>query len=821
MKYIIPFILLLAFIGCNEDTVLPPAASAYILTITPANAAEGTLTARTGGIEIVSGIEVEAGATISLSAAPKSGYVFLGFIINGVSHNGILSGLSYTCNFIMTRETSVSAEFGSEADYFSLTLTQSDFLKGTFTAAVNNIKVVTYVGKDQIVVLTAVPVSGYKFVKFVVNSIDQYGVRNGGSYSYEFPMTGPAAVSAVFAVQTMDMAAASLLLSRLDLTQPGLVKVLIASISEDYETAIEELLDYYHTRTSVKSSVDRLQKAASLGNCATAENLQIADNALNHVFVGQPAYPPYFCGDDINWNTRPVSDMEWVWQLNRMTFWEDMGKAYWHTGNEQYVSEWVSQLTDWVKKNPVGTSYSWRYIEAGERSTRWVSLFQYFIDSPAFTGEFLVTFLNSCFDHAEFLHLWYSSGSNWGLIESRGLGYLGIMFPEFRTSEKWVNKAIERFNTEVVSQFYSDGYHKEMTPSYHRPDYFMAIIDMAQMNGRENIFPESLWAMIEKMVEAQMVLGLPNGTAPMFGDTSRMSAWGQLRENAARFKRPDFLYVASYGSEGTKPDATAFALPVSGFYSMRSGWDRNAICLIMKNGPNGGGHCQPDNGTFELYAGGCYLMPDSGTYTYDENNPDHFWFRQTKVHQTLTLDGRDTAYYPKQLFWSPGEDLDVAVVENQSYQDLGHRRAVFFVDKSFFIIVDEAIGSATGDVAIHFQLVPGDAVLDIQNLTAKTVFTEGWNVQVTSVISDGAVMKEEQGQVSFSYTQKEDRPAFCYQVNKAGTGWLRFVTLVVPYNGMTAPDIDVALAGSPAVGSNTLNLQVTTGGMSRQIGYSF
>jgi heparan-sulfate lyase len=47
------------------------------------------------------------------------------------------------------------------------------------------------------------------------------------------------------------------------------------------------------------------------------------------------------------------------------------------------------------------------------------------------------------------------------------------------------------------------------------------------------------------------------------------------------------------------------------------------------------------------------------------------------------------------------------VVENQSYENLAHRRSVFFVDKRYFVIVDEAIGNATGDIDIHFQLAPG------------------------------------------------------------------------------------------------------------------
>jgi heparan-sulfate lyase len=134
--------------------------------------------------------------------------------------------------------------------------------------------------------------------------------------------------------------------------------------------------------------------------------------------------------------------------------------------------------------------------------------------------------------------------------------------------------------------------------------------------------------------------------------------WSQL------FNRKDFLYVATQGKEGKKPEAMTFKLEKSGFYSMRSGWAKNDICLVLKCGPDGGFHCQPDNGTFELYADGRHLMPDVGSYIYHGDPENREWFRQTKVHQTLTLNGGNTAYAPKLMHWKPGKDLDILVVEN-------------------------------------------------------------------------------------------------------------------------------------------------------------
>ena len=619
------------------------------------------------------------------------------------------------------------------------------------------------------------------------------------------------------------------LLSRLDLTKPGLEKV--NTVSDSPEAAAKELLDYYRTRTSVKHPVDRSLKKSSLGKYATTRSLKAADNALKHIFQGHSAYPPSSYGENIDWYARPVPDIEWVAQLNRMSVWIDMAQAYWHTGDEKYAKEWVYQLTDWVKKSPRNidikdNGHPWTGINTGSRAFRLTSLFQYFIDSPSFTPEFLVTFLNNCYQHADRLMDRYTAKSNWALMEAEGMAFIAILFPEFKDAVKWQTEAIRRLNIEIDNQVFSDGHQVELAIGYHIGciGWFCRTLDLAHMNGMEDAFPKSYRATIEKMCEVPMKLSMPDGANTQFGDSWKGSPgtnWGNLRRWAARYNRSDFLYVATGGKEGEMPKETAFAYKESGLYSMRSGWDKNAICLVLKCGPGGRySHIQPDNGTFELYAGGRHLMPDSGCYIYSGDPENRRWFRQTRVHQTLTLDGKDTAYAPKHLLWQPGDDLDMLVVENAGYPDLTHRRAVFFVDKTYFVIVDEAYGKGTGDVAIHFQFAPGDAVFDHETLTARTAFKDGWNVSVRNIMPGNAKMEEEEGQVSFVYTKKEPRPAFRYRVPKTEATGIRYVTLVVPY-AENSPDIKAELLGNPVIGGNKLDLKLSTNGKSRQIGYAF
>ena len=219
-------------------------------------------------------------------------------------------------------------------------------------------------------------------------------------------------------------------------------------------------------------------------------------------------------------------------------------------------------------------------------------------------------------------------------------------------------------------------------------------------------------------------------------------------------------------------------------------------------------------------------MPDAGSYIYSGNPEGRAWFRQTKVHQTLTLDGKNSKYEPRLLLWQPGNSLDILVVENKSYEDLTHRRAIFFVEKRYFIIVDEAIGSATGDVAIHFQLAPGtgdapassaDRVFNRVNNSVQTVFNQGWNVFVQTQPQPGLQLEEEEGWVSFKYTIKEPRPAFRYHLKKKSeTSNVRFVTLVVPFEN-EVPEIQITGIEEK---SDKTEIEVLENGERREIIYT-
>ena len=104
--------------------------------------------------------------------------------------------------------------------------------------------------------------------------------------------------------------------------------------------------------------------------------------------------------------------------------------------------------------------------------------------------------------------------------------------------------------------------------------------------------------------------------------------------------------------------------------------------MVVKAGPKGEWHCQPDNGTFELWFNGKNLFPDSGSYVFagdEEVMRLRNWFRATAVHNTLTLDNRTIEVTESVTkLWQPEGNTQILVTENPGYKDLKHRRSVFF-----------------------------------------------------------------------------------------------------------------------------------------------
>jgi heparan-sulfate lyase len=137
------------------------------------------------------------------------------------------------------------------------------------------------------------------------------------------------------------------------------------------------------------------------------------------------------------------------------------------------------------------------------------------------------------------------------------------------------------------------------------------------------------------------------------------------------------------------------------------------------------------------------------------------------------------------------------------------------VDKTFFVLLDEAIGDAKGTLDLHFQLAPGNARLDGQRKQAATTFDDA-NVLVWAGSDAPVALEEEEGWFAWRYGHREPRPAFRFR--HTGSAPAVFLTLVVPYRGAQPPEVSAGPSEKFEAGANRVALTVKTFGKSWRIG---
>ena len=328
------------------------------------------------------------------------------------------------------------------------------------------------------------------------------------------------------------------------------------------------------------------------------------------------------------------------------------------------------------------------------------------------------------------------------------------------------------------------------------------------------------------MYEFLFGFSTPELGMPMFGDTRR-----ELAEEVSRTERMvyQFLMEGSQSFDEKKyaalaeldiahlPVQTSYAWPQAGLYAMRNEWGPDQIFFPLHDSPPAiSGHDQEDNGTFELYAFGRWLMNDTGYFTYGNNAKARAWHRKTSSHQTLTVDGENSRTLGTHRLWVSEEQFDALCADNAAYEGLTHRRTVWFVDRRFFVLLDEAIGDAQGILDLHYQFAPGPVALDVERNRAYTLFDDA-NALVSLVAPSGALLQGEEGWFGWSYNKRTPRVALRFRLPDGGAPACA-LTVIVPYRGTGVPDVEASIAEGFVVGGDRAEATARVDGARWQIG---
>lgn len=632
--------------------------------------------------------------------------------------------------------------------------------------------------------------------------------------------------------------------SLLNLDYPGLEKVKALHQEGKDADAAKALLDYYRARTNVKTPDINLKKV-TIGK----DEQKMADEALQHTFFAHKGYQPSFnYGEDIDWRYWPVKDNELRWQLHRHKWFTPMGKAYRVSGDEKYAVEWTKQYIDWIKKNPLvkvdkkeyemtgdnqlkgdveNARFAWRPLEVSNRLQDQTSQFQLFLPSPSFTPEFLTEFLVNYHKHAIHILGNYSAQGNHLLFEAQRMIYAGAFFPEFKEAAAWRKSGIDIMNREINVQVYNDGGQFELDPHYHLAaiNIFCKALNIADLNGFRNEFPQEYLDTIEKMIVFYANVSFPDYTNPCFSDaklTNKKEMLKNYRNWSKMFPKNQFIkYLATDGKEGALPEYLSKGFLKSGFFVFRNSWGTDAMQMVVKAGPKAFWHCQPDNGTFELWFNGRNLFPDTGAYVYAgsaEVMKLRNWFRQTRVHNTLTLDGRNLETTQSVTgLWQPEGKEQILVTENPGYKGLKHRRTVFFVDQAYFVIVDEATGNARGTVNLNYHFREGEVNVDAEKNMVTTAYEGSSNVKLQCFPEKSASLRAEEGWRSTAYRQRVARTSVAFDTNKDDAEAVRYITVIYPVKDVAAYPVFEAKFLNKGYDEKGVEVEVSVNGTVRRL----
>jgi uncharacterized heparinase superfamily protein len=478
-------------------------------------------------------------------------------------------------------------------------------------------------------------------------------------------------------------------------------------------------------------------------------------------------------GTDIDWACAPGKDKDWCWDLNRHAYFESLGFAYHYTNDEKYAIAFGEIMNDWLDKNPpVSAKGNWSSaFEVGYRINSWIWAFYLFRNSPSLSDADIVRLISSIETHCLFLavNIEHHARNNHLLLEAKALFFAAILFPEFSQAIRWRARISRILYRQIREQVHEDGVHGELSTLYHRiiAGELLELLLLMRLNGL--VIPEDIEERIRNMVQFESYIKRPDGTIPLFGDSSQQDNYVRLPASVAgprifELDRSDTPVdeasewrLAEFQSGKTPPVALhankSIAFADGGYFLMRSGVDaRDAMYMCVDCGPFGldwdPHHGHADALSFEVYAKGRPWIVVSGVYCTHAQWAWRRYFRGTRSHNTMMVDDQDQtelldsrrimrAANAETHRWLTSPRIDYFEGSHDGYrrlrQAVKHTRCIWFVRGEYWLILDILDGEGTHLVESNFHF-PEDISVDVERENALLTDTDG---RALAVACDG------------------------------------------------------------------------------------
>ena|SRR5580765_4766917 len=556
-----------------------------------------------------------------------------------------------------------------------------------------------------------------------------------------------------------------------------------------------------------------------------------------------------FGDEEIDWHLDPLSGFRWpldfhadvnlirgdgsdarvLWELNRLSHFITLGRAYSITNDPKLAEAFLNQLSSWRKQNPTGRGVNWNCaMEVALRAINLLGAFALFIRAPQLTDVALKEVLQTLDQHGahiqrnlEFSHL---ATSNHYLADVTGLLWIGVLLPELQAATEWRDFGLRELLSEMDKQTLSDGADYEASTGYHRlkVELYLYSFVLCHLNGID--IEEKYWGKLRSMLGYMAAYLRPDGRAPLVGDSDSGQVLPIVRHAAddhgyvlslgavifqePRFELPnaevpeELLWILGesgwrdYKSlpDGLMPPSQSF--PDAGVYFLR----HDDLYLLFNAGDSGlngrGSHGHNDALSIEVSACGVAFIVDPGTYVYTANLKERHLFRSTAYHSTVQIDGQEqntideqipfvigNEAKPKSLTWETNAESDFVVAEHRGYERFAppvtHRRSIRFDKRArFWLIEDELTGAGAHECVFRFHFAPG-----LESKSRDDGIVEVWDkmsdARLLIMTSDPSVKPELEARFSSrDYGAKDVSVSACWTIEASVP--IRFTWVIVP-----------------------------------------
>lgn len=448
----------------------------------------------------------------------------------------------------------------------------------------------------------------------------------------------------------------------------------------------------------------------------------------------------------------------------------------------QAISLFEDELISWDMENPPLTGI--HYVSSMECALRIIAvcyafdLLRPYLDNKEQVSQ---TVLNIVGSHAYLIQhriSLFSSAGNHTIAECAGLIYAGVLFPEFKEAKNWKQKGLDIFTKEINRQILTDGGGIEQAFWYllFITDLTGLVVKLLEHTNEPS--PEISAAFHRAKNFLSSFASLP-GELPEIGDSDNGYALSPFLRLSFDSKDSQDDLIKTF------PDAGYTLIDKQGPINTQIIFDHGSLGMAPSYGH---GHADALSILVSLNKQGLFIDP--GTYTYTGDQQYRTYFRSTKAHNTVTVDGLDQANQETPFLWSQPFNSTLIKKEEDSsgilrllakhdgYAHLGveHWRGISYSPERYIFIWDYLAGEGIHDLELNWHI----ANKIVQNKGDFIVHMDGSDALLSVSGGDISTSKGETEPLLGWRSQKYGvkKPVTTLQIKQSGTLPMEFATSV-------------------------------------------